>query len=90
MRSLGLVSQLPSLQNGDRNGAVKKRSQLETKIEGEKQWTKQDKEAIHGRKEPDKFKGVRKEQASVAALPDCLYRRPIALSPAVRALPCAK
>jgi hypothetical protein len=50
--------------DGHRNGAVKKRTQLETKIEGEKQWTKHDKETgqFMDNKEPDKFKGVRKER----------------------------
>jgi hypothetical protein len=49
--------------DGHRNGAVKKRSQLETKIKGEKQWTKRDKETgqFMDNKEPEKFKGVRKE-----------------------------
>lgn len=50
--------------DGHRNGAIRKRSQLETKIEGEDQWTKRDKETgqFMDNKEGDKFKGVRKEQ----------------------------
>lgn len=50
--------------DGHRQGAVKKRTQLETKIEGETQWTKRDKETgqFMDNKEPDKFRGVRKEQ----------------------------
>jgi hypothetical protein len=54
----------PPAGDGHRNGAVKKRSQLETKIEGEDQWTKRDKETgeFMANKEGDKFKGVRKEQ----------------------------
>lgn len=49
--------------DGHRNGAVRKRSQLETKIEGEKQWTKRDKDTgqFMDNKAPDKFKGIRKE-----------------------------
>jgi hypothetical protein len=41
------------------------RTQLETKIEGEKQWTKRDKETgqFMDNKEPDKFKGVRREHS---------------------------
>lgn len=52
------------LGDGHRNGAVKKRSQLETKIEGENQWTKRDRETgqFMDNKEADKFKGVPREQ----------------------------
>jgi hypothetical protein len=50
--------------DGHRNSAVKKRSQLETKIEGEDQGSKRDKDTgqFMANKHPDKFKGVRKEQ----------------------------
>jgi hypothetical protein len=42
-----------------RKGAVRKRSQLETKIMGEKHWTKRSKESglFMGQKEKGKFKG---------------------------------
>ena len=49
-----------------RKGAVKKRTQLQTHIEGEKVWTKRSKETgkFLDQKEPGakKFKGVRKEK----------------------------
>ena len=50
--------------DGHRQGAVKKRTQLETKIDGEKQWTKRDKATgeFIANKELEKFKGVRKER----------------------------
>jgi len=50
--------------DGHRQGAVKKRSQLKTKIEGEEHWTKRDKESgqfIDQKKDDEKFKGVRRE-----------------------------
>ena len=52
--------------DGHRNGAVRKRSQLKTKIEGEAHWTKRDKasgEFTAQKKSTtaSKFKGVRRE-----------------------------
>jgi hypothetical protein len=48
---------------GDK-GAVRKRSQLETKTMGEKHWTKRSKETGHfmDQTEKGKFKGVRRER----------------------------
>ena len=51
--------------DGHRNGAVRKRSQLKTKIEGEEHWTKRDKETgqfMDQKKNDEKFKGVRRER----------------------------
>jgi hypothetical protein len=47
-----------------RKGAVRKRSQLETKIMGEKHWSKRSKESgqFMDQKEKGKFKGVRRER----------------------------
>jgi hypothetical protein len=50
-----------------RKGAVKKRTQLKTKIQGEEHWTKRSKatgQFIDQKKSPKakKFKGVRKEK----------------------------
>jgi len=47
-----------------RKGAVRKRSQLETKIMGEKHWSKRNKESgqFMDQKEKGKFKGVRRER----------------------------
>jgi hypothetical protein len=55
----------PPAGDGHRNGAVRKRTQIETKIHGEKQWTKRDKESgeFMDNKEGEKFKGVRRETA---------------------------
>ena len=50
--------------DGHRNGAVRKRSQLETKMEGEPHWTKRSKTSgqfMAQKKDNTKFKGVRKE-----------------------------
>ena len=50
--------------DGQRKGAVRKRSQLKTKIEGEEHWTKRSKTSgqfIDQKKDSAKFKGVRKE-----------------------------
>lgn len=49
--------------DGHRNGSVKKRSQLETELDGEKHFTKRDKETgeFLANKDDEKFKGVRKE-----------------------------
>jgi hypothetical protein len=47
-----------------RVGAVKDRSQLKTKIEGEEHWTKRDKTSgqfMDQKGHDEKFKGVRKE-----------------------------
>jgi len=50
-----------------RKGAVRKRSQLKTKMEGESHWTKRSKESgefMSQKKKPesDPYKGVRKER----------------------------
>ena len=47
-----------------RKGAVRERSQLETKIMGEKHWTKRSKESgqFIDQKDKGKFKGVRQEK----------------------------
>jgi hypothetical protein len=47
-----------------RKGAVRKRSQLEIKIMGERRWTKRSKESgqFMDQKEKGKFKGVRRER----------------------------
>jgi hypothetical protein len=50
--------------DGHRIGAVRKRSQLETRIEGEKHWTKGDRESgqfMDQKKDEEKFKGVWRE-----------------------------
>lgn len=50
--------------DGHRVGAVRNRSQLKTKIEGEEHWTKRDKESgqfMDQKADEEKFKGVRKE-----------------------------
>lgn len=55
----------PPAGDGQRNGAVRKRTQLETKIEGEEHWTKRDKETgrfMDQKEDEGKFKGVRREQ----------------------------
>jgi hypothetical protein len=44
-----------------RKGAVRKRSQVETKIMGEKHWTKRSGQFMD-QKEEGKFKGVRRER----------------------------
>jgi hypothetical protein len=54
----------PPSGDGHRQGAVKKRSQLKTKIEGEDRWTKRDKETgqfLDQKKAGEEFKGVRRE-----------------------------
>jgi hypothetical protein len=50
--------------DGHRVGAVKDRTQLQTKIEGEEHWTKRDKttgQFMDQKADEEKFKGVRKE-----------------------------
>ena len=50
--------------DGHRNGAVRKRSQLKTAIEGEERFTKRDKNSgqfMAQKKDETKFKGVRRE-----------------------------
>lgn len=50
-----------------RKGAVRKRTQLKTKMMGKSQWTKRDKksgEFMDVKKTKKKFKGVRKEKKS--------------------------
>ncbi|HEX2592788.1 MAG TPA: hypothetical protein VHL34_14900 [Rhizomicrobium sp.] len=52
--------------DGHRNGAVRKRSQLQTKVMGDKHWTKRDKETgqfMDQKADDKKFKGVRREKA---------------------------
>jgi hypothetical protein len=47
-----------------RIGAVRKRSQLKTTIDGEEHWTKRDKESgqfMDQKQDGEKFKGVRRE-----------------------------
>jgi hypothetical protein len=52
---------------GSRNGAVKKRSQRQTKMAGQKRWTKRSKESgeFLSQKMPGtkKYEGVRRERA---------------------------
>ena len=55
----------PPAGDGHRNGAVRKRSQLKTKIEGEEHWTKRSRSSgqfMAQKKGETKFKGVRKEK----------------------------
>ncbi len=50
--------------DGHRNGAVRKRSQLKTRLMGEEHFTKRDKTSgqfMAQKKDARKFKGVRKE-----------------------------
>ena len=50
--------------DGHRNGAIRKRSQLKTAIEGEEHFTKRDKNSgqfMAQKKDETKFKGVRRE-----------------------------
>ena len=50
-----------------RKGAVKKRSQLKTKMAGKSQWTKRSKESgqfMDVKKGKKKFKGVRRERTA--------------------------
>lgn len=52
--------------DGHRNGAVRKRTQLKTKVMGEEHFTKRSKktgEFIAQKKDGKKFKGVRREKA---------------------------
>jgi hypothetical protein len=52
--------------DGHRNGAVRKRTQLKTKVMGEDNFTKRSKktgEFIAQKKDGTKFKGVRRERA---------------------------
>jgi hypothetical protein len=51
--------------DGHRIGAVKKRSQLKTKVMGEERYTKRNKESgrfMDQKADSEKFKGVRKEK----------------------------
>ncbi len=51
--------------DGHRNGAVRKRSQLKTKVMGEEHYTKRDNNTgqfIDHKEDGKKFKGVRKER----------------------------
>jgi hypothetical protein len=51
--------------DGHRNGAVRNRSQLQTKVMGEKHWTKRDKgtgQFMDQKADDKKFKGVRREK----------------------------
>jgi hypothetical protein len=49
-----------------RKGAVRKRTQLKTKMMGDEHWTKRNKESgqFMDQKQKGKFKGVRREQIS--------------------------
>jgi hypothetical protein len=52
--------------DGHRSGAVRKRTQLKTKVMGEEHYTKRSKNSgqfIAQKKDDTKFKGVRREQA---------------------------
>ena len=51
--------------DGHRKGAVRKRTQLKTKVMGEEHFTKRSKKSgqFMAQKEEGKFKGVRKEKA---------------------------
>ena len=52
--------------DGHRQGAVRKRSQLKTKVMGEERFTKRSKKSgqfIDQKKDGKKFKGVRRERA---------------------------
>jgi hypothetical protein len=49
-----------------RKGAVRKRTQIKTKVQGEERWTKRSKKSgqfMDQKKDPKKFKGVRKEKS---------------------------
>ena len=53
--------------DGHRNGAVRKRTQLKTKLMGEDHYTKRNKkngEFIAQKQDGNKYKGVRKERAN--------------------------
>ena len=52
--------------NNARKGAVRKRSQLKTKMQGEEHWTKRSRSSgrFMDQKKKGKFKGVRKEKAA--------------------------
>jgi len=52
--------------DGHRKGAVRNRTQLKTKIEGEERWTKRSKRSgqfLAQKKDTSKFKGVRREKS---------------------------
>ena len=52
--------------DGHRNGSVRKRTQLKTKMEGEEHWTKRSKKSgqfLAQKKDEAKFKGVRREKS---------------------------
>ena len=56
----------PPIGDGHRNGAVRKRTQLKTKLMGEERFTKRSKKSgrfLAQKKDEAKFKGVRKETA---------------------------
>jgi hypothetical protein len=52
--------------DNSRKGAVKKRTQVKTKILGEEHWTKRSKDSgqFMDQKKKGKFKGVRREQVA--------------------------
>ncbi len=55
--------------DGQRKGMVRKRSQLKTKVTGEKRWTKRSRETgefMDQKQDGQKFKGVRREGLSKA------------------------
>ena len=56
--------------DGHRNGAVRKRTQLKTKIMGEDKYTKSSRKTgqfLAQKEDGTKFKGVRKEKADAAS-----------------------
>jgi hypothetical protein len=64
MRETNMASNEPT-GDGHRIGAVKKRSQLKTKVMGEERYTKRSKESgrfMDQKADSEKFKGVRKEK----------------------------
>ncbi|HXR95977.1 MAG TPA: hypothetical protein VN718_08860 [Rhizomicrobium sp.] len=55
----------PPAGDGHRNGAVRKRSQLKTKVQGEEHWTKRSRKSgrfMDQKEDEAKFKGVRREK----------------------------
>jgi hypothetical protein len=64
MRETDMASNEPT-GDGHRIGAVKKRSQLKTKVMGEERYTKRNKDSgrfMDQKADSEKFKGVRKEK----------------------------
>jgi hypothetical protein len=66
MKEVPMASNEPVGDNR-RIGAVKKRSQLKTKMQGEEHWTKRNKKSgqfMDQKKSKARFKGVRRENAA--------------------------